>query len=274
MASPAKSRKKTVILRFLAVFVVATFALWLLGTWDEHKHPHKELDFSKPIYTNYGTIVCPQSLLMDPRANHDGNAVFDLFTSFTHREEKAHALGCEVLTEGLRVRAERMTAPFDDYVSISVQGMPSPPLFSMAGDLTNGDEDNESVTAGASTTSPTEAPKSASSAPQTEQMTPSATIPNVEHDANPDPIPDTGNTPIQPAAPKATTALHWSTQPNGSWELGDNAGVCATITLATGDDPNIHVRYGAGISGVYPPSSLGTARDGAMAYCQSLRSSQ
>jgi hypothetical protein len=49
---------------------------------------HKKLDYSKPVYTVQSAILCPQSLFFDPRADHDANAIFEVFTSFLHRDEK------------------------------------------------------------------------------------------------------------------------------------------------------------------------------------------
>jgi hypothetical protein len=65
------------------------------------------LDYSKPIYTIDHAMVCPSSLLFDNRADHDARTIVAAFYSLWNRTEKAHALGCEELQEGIRVFAHR-----------------------------------------------------------------------------------------------------------------------------------------------------------------------
>lgn len=73
---------------------------------------HKEkvsppLDYNMPVYTTDHAILCPMSLLSDPRADHDYHAVLDMFISTFSSESKAEKLGCEVLKGGIRVVATR-----------------------------------------------------------------------------------------------------------------------------------------------------------------------
>ena len=58
-----------------------------------------------PVYTTDHAILCPMSLLSDPRADHDYHAVLDMFISTFSSESKAEKLGCEVLKGGIRVVA-------------------------------------------------------------------------------------------------------------------------------------------------------------------------
>jgi len=83
---------------------------------------YKKLDYSKAIVTDDHAIVCPQSLLFDLRADHDANAILDAFTALSSRDEKARALGCEVLQGGISVTAHRMSLP----------SIPMSPLVSQA----------------------------------------------------------------------------------------------------------------------------------------------
>jgi len=86
--------------------------------------------------TGESAIICPQSLLFDIRADHDANAVLQVFTAISNRSGKAQAIGCEVIREGIAVKAEKMSAPFDYYVSISANGLPGR-FFTMESELEN-----------------------------------------------------------------------------------------------------------------------------------------
>jgi hypothetical protein len=99
---------------------------------------HRKLDYSKPVFTAGSSVVCPDSLLIDSREDHDVNAVFDVFMAFFHRAEKAKALGCEELREGIPVyAAHRMAAPFNDFVAISWSTGAISNSFTMEGNLKN-----------------------------------------------------------------------------------------------------------------------------------------
>jgi hypothetical protein len=127
---------------FLFAFAVAAIVLVAMPS---PKHPEpKKLDYSKPTYTGDHAIICPQSLLLDLRADHDANAVFDLFVTILHRDEKAIAFGCEVLRRGILVTAHRMDAPYDLYVSASLVGVSTGSFFTMESELENGIATEES----------------------------------------------------------------------------------------------------------------------------------
>ena len=133
-------RKKNWVQRHpIAVGTVLTGWLLIFFCWlaAQNAPQHKALDYSRPIYTGEGAIVCPQSLLLDPRLDHDANAVFEAFTAFSDRDDKARALGCEVLREGIPVHAHRMTEPFESYVSLSLPPDGQDNLFTMEPDLEN-----------------------------------------------------------------------------------------------------------------------------------------
>lgn len=108
----------------------------------------KKLDYSKPIFTSEHAIVCPASLLWDPSVDRGLPAVHEVFESFSDTSEKARAIGCETLGVSLPVyHAERMSPPFDEWVSISFKPNQSEELFTSQGDLTNGDPDSSAGSA-------------------------------------------------------------------------------------------------------------------------------
>ena len=119
------SRKKLLLWLLLIVFLV-----WIFSP-GVPEAPTPPLDYSKPVYTNGFTIVCPLGLLFDVRADHGPDAIFDLFTSVLNLHSKEEKLGCEEWRGGLRVDAVPMSPPFDQYVQI--QGI----LFTMPAHLTN-----------------------------------------------------------------------------------------------------------------------------------------
>jgi hypothetical protein len=123
-------QRRNVFVRHPIIFGVAI--LVIAAVLFTPKTPErKKLDYSKPIYTVQSAIICPQSLFFDPRADHDPNAIFDVFISILHRDEKARALGCEVVREGIPVTAHRMESPFNDYVAVSLSGQQNSSLFTM-----------------------------------------------------------------------------------------------------------------------------------------------
>jgi hypothetical protein len=122
-----------------AAIVIAAIAFMPKGS------DYKPVDYSKPVYTEDSAIICPQSLLFDLRADHDANAIFEAFTSFSHRDEKARALGCEVVRGGIPVTAHRMSSPFSEYVAVSLGGISTGDFFTMeGGNLENGPADEGS----------------------------------------------------------------------------------------------------------------------------------
>jgi hypothetical protein len=117
------------------ILVVFFFAF---AKWSGVTAPtHKKLDYAKPIITSDGAIVCPQALFYDMRADHGPKAVYEAFGAFTHRADKAHALGCEVVTGGIPVTAHRMTHPLEDFVSVTFPGNSASELFTMEAELEN-----------------------------------------------------------------------------------------------------------------------------------------
>jgi hypothetical protein len=132
-------RRHPVAVGTMLVGWLIIFLCWLAAY---NTPEHKKLDYSRQIYTVQGAIVCPQSLLLDPRADHDANAIFEVFTALSDRDEKARNLGCEVLREGIPVYAHRMSEPFDTYISISMSSDRQDGLFTMEADLENDTETN------------------------------------------------------------------------------------------------------------------------------------
>jgi len=145
-----RTNKKSVLLRhpifFGAAIIVAAVIVFAPKTPER-----KKLDYSKPVYTTGYAILCPQSLFFDLRADHDANAIFEVFTSISHRDEKAKALGCEVVREGIPVQAHRMDAPFNDYVAVSLMGQQDSSLFTMEAELENDEAADSPSPATAST---------------------------------------------------------------------------------------------------------------------------
>ena len=123
----------------LTAFVIAFF---IFAWWaDENAPQHKKLDYTLPVYTVEGAIVCPKTLILgiltDPNAVEREHDIFEAFTSFTGREEKTRAAGCDTWDGGVQVQAERMKEPFNTYVSINPVGRQGS-FFTMEGNLTNG----------------------------------------------------------------------------------------------------------------------------------------
>lgn len=137
--------KKNVFRRhpILTGFIVLSVAFFVFAALLPRTE-YKKLDYSRPIATDDYAIVCPQTLLFDVRADHDANAVLETFTAFSHRDEKARALGCEVVHGDIPVTAHRMSSPFNDYVSISIPGFESGGFFTMEGDLKNTETPSQS----------------------------------------------------------------------------------------------------------------------------------
>jgi len=74
------------------------------------------------------------SLFFDIRADHSPEKVVDMFGSFLSRSEKAKALGCEELREGILVSASRLD---DDIVSVELPGVSGFGWFTIPSELTN-----------------------------------------------------------------------------------------------------------------------------------------
>lgn len=132
----AGERSRNVFVRHPFIFG-ATALLFAALVFSPESPKPKKLDYSKPIYTAGSAILCPQSLFLDLRADHDALAIFEVFTSFLHRDEKARALGCEVVREGIPVTAYRMDEPFHHYVAVSFAGHQDSTLFTMEPNLEN-----------------------------------------------------------------------------------------------------------------------------------------
>jgi hypothetical protein len=95
---------------------VAALAIYSIVKSNEPKKPIPPLDYTKTVYTADYAIICPLSLLSDPRADHDAMAVFDLLhLSMFNAQSKAEKLGCEVVRGGIEVTAVPMGGS-DDYV--------------------------------------------------------------------------------------------------------------------------------------------------------------
>jgi hypothetical protein len=133
----AERARKNVLLRHPILIGFATIVI-LAVIFMPKGEEYKKLDYSKPVYTGESAIVCPKSLLFDLRADHGPNAIFEAFTAVLHRDEKARALGCEIVRGGIPVTAHRMSSPYDEYVSLSLGGTQSADFFTMEGDLENG----------------------------------------------------------------------------------------------------------------------------------------
>ncbi len=101
---------------------------------DTGTAPSAPLNYSKPVFSTSVTVVCPLALLSDIRADHSPEKVIDMFGSFLSRSDKAKALGCEELQEGILVSA----SPFDDgIVSVGLPGGLGSGWFTIASELTN-----------------------------------------------------------------------------------------------------------------------------------------
>ena len=93
------------------VFWGVVGALTIYFVLTSKKEPEKAiapLDYSKPIYTSGHSVICPMSLLSDPRADHDMSAVMDMYVSPFTMDSKAEKLGCEVWHGGIEVTAKPM----------------------------------------------------------------------------------------------------------------------------------------------------------------------
>lgn len=65
---------------------------------DEKPAPqaeHQKLDYSKPVFTKDGVVVCSINLLFDRREDHSPSKIVDMFYSTSDRSERAQELGCE-----------------------------------------------------------------------------------------------------------------------------------------------------------------------------------
>jgi len=101
---------------------------------DEAKKQPAPLDYSRPIFTKYGTIVCPTSLLFDMRADHAPDRIAGMFNSLWSRSDKAHELGCEEFQQGLLVSATRLET---GVALVTVPGGSGGSLFTVEDELTN-----------------------------------------------------------------------------------------------------------------------------------------
>jgi hypothetical protein len=103
--------------RLFLVGVAMLVAYWIFKPGAPEK-PIPPLDYAKTVYTADHAIICPLSLLSDPRADHDAAAVFDLLhLSMFNVESKAEKLGCEVVRGGIEVTAVPMGGS-DNYVAL------------------------------------------------------------------------------------------------------------------------------------------------------------
>lgn len=96
----------------------------------------EKLDYAKPIFTTYGTIVCPTNLLFDVRADHSPDKVARMFyLAHWNRSDEAEKLGCTELQPGVLVKA----APYlvDRTVSVEIPGSVGGSLFTLEDELTN-----------------------------------------------------------------------------------------------------------------------------------------
>jgi hypothetical protein len=96
----------------------------------------EKLDYSRPIFTTYGTIVCPTSLLFDVRADHSPDKVVQMFyLAHWNRSGEAEKLGCTELQPGVLVKA----APYvlERTVSVEIPGSADRNLFTLEDELTN-----------------------------------------------------------------------------------------------------------------------------------------
>lgn len=95
----------------------------------------EKLDYSKPIFTTYRTIVCPTSLLFDMRADHAPDKVVEMFYSLWDRSSKAEKLGCAELQPGLLVKAAPSLE--GEYATVEISGSAGGSLFTPDDELTN-----------------------------------------------------------------------------------------------------------------------------------------
>jgi hypothetical protein len=98
----------------------------------------ENLDFSKPIFTRDHALVCPASLLSDPRKDHGPKAIHDAYTSVFSRSSKARALGCEEWQGDLQVYAAPLKTGNTNWDFVSIALTPNPAgLITMTSELTN-----------------------------------------------------------------------------------------------------------------------------------------
>jgi hypothetical protein len=185
---------------FLCGFVILVVLFFAFARWAElTAPPPKKLDYTKPIVTGEGAIVCPQSLLFDLRSDHGPDAVFSAFTAISNRTEKVHAIGCEEIRGGLPVIAHRMFPPNEDYVAVTFRGaLAAGEFFTMEGDLENPEE---AVPLAQPAAIPLPQPPVAPQ-PQPQSEPPAQQV--EIQDAKPLPSPDANETPTpeqQPSAP-------------------------------------------------------------------------
>ena len=101
--------KKDLALLGLIVAVVLIFASLGDNKTDSNiKDTSEELDITKPIYTSsigndYGSMVCPSSILNDDRMGQGIDAVYDAKNSVFNHQQKVAAVGCEELRGGIPV---------------------------------------------------------------------------------------------------------------------------------------------------------------------------
>lgn len=99
--------------------VIAALIIYMLVKPKPPEKPIPPLDYMKMVYTADHAIVCPMSLLSDPRADHDAMAVYDLLhLTMFNAQGKAEKLGCEVLRGGIEVTAVPMGGS-DNYVALN-----------------------------------------------------------------------------------------------------------------------------------------------------------
>lgn len=92
------------------IFVIVIVIAMIAGSRnDKTNDVPVELDYSKPVFTQYSAMICPANLLFDARADHEPSAIIiDAFTSDLSKASKAKALGCEIWQDGLMVTASPM----------------------------------------------------------------------------------------------------------------------------------------------------------------------
>ena len=116
--------------------VVGAFAIYSFVT--SKKEPEKAtapLDYSKPVYTTDHAVICPISLLSDPRADHDISSVMNMYMSPFTMDSKAEKLGCEVWHGGIEVTARPMNG-MAGLVTVNTAA------FTVAAHLTNKTDDS------------------------------------------------------------------------------------------------------------------------------------
>lgn len=127
---PVKKRKSPIGISGIVLIAIGAFFIFSQTSGPAKKEPDRlALDFSKPIYTEKWSVICPQSIFVDVRADHGITAFRDAELSMFGRREKFAKLGCEEWNSGIRVYARRLDPPIDHYIGLSVLPGAIPMLF-------------------------------------------------------------------------------------------------------------------------------------------------